>query len=85
MWKVKHTVGVDARVDRTRVEESLPLSSVAGHVHLQQRLAEARLLTAPDVDPNSSAVDSNGEVLTRKMAGTDVGPAPNVAESHRVR
>ncbi len=76
----EHAVGVDAHVHRPAVEELLPIRAVAGHVHLEQRFAQA----AGDLDRDRAAVDGDRELLAREMRGADLRAGQQVAVSDRV-
>src|SRR5437763_9474201 len=81
----EHPVRLDPGIQGSGVEERLPLRAVAGHVDLQQRLAETRVLAAPDVQRDGSTVNGDGELFAREVCGADLRALSDVTEAHRVR
>src|SRR2546422_7532319 len=81
----EHPLGLNAGVDRTRVEELLlPIWPVSRHVDLQQRSPESSCLIGMYVDGHGTSVNCDRELLAGNMGSADVRPAPDVPKAHRV-
>src|SRR3989442_94207 len=80
----EHPLGVDARIERSGVEELDPLRSVTRDVDLEQRFPKGRGLHAADIDRGGAPVHGDGELLGRNIRRTHLRPDANVPEAQRV-
>src|SRR5580698_4332669 len=63
----EHPVGVDARIDRPRIQKTFPLWPVARHVDVKEALAEAGLVGAADINRRGAAMNRHRKFLSRKV------------------